>query len=53
MIYLILFSFVILFGSISIFKFLQFRNDLRMQKRKKAWDKRKALNSKGGISYSF
>ncbi len=53
MIFLILFSLGILFGSFSIFKFLQFRNDLRIQKRKKAWDKRKALNSKGDISYSF
>jgi hypothetical protein len=53
MIFLILFSLGIMFGSFSIFKFLQLRSDLRIQKRKKAWDKQKTLNSKGVISYSF
>ncbi len=53
MIFLILFLFGILFGSFSIFKFLQFRNELRMLKRRKAWDKRKTLNSNGDITYSI
>jgi hypothetical protein len=52
MTFLMLFSFGILFGIFSIFKFLQFRKYLRILKRKKAWDKRKKMNSNGDISYS-
>lgn len=53
MIFLVLFSFGILIGSLCIFKFLRFRQELRMFNRMKAWEKRKTLNEKGDVSYSF
>jgi hypothetical protein len=51
MIYFILFSFSILFGSFSLFRFYQFRKKSKLEKRRRVWEERRLTYLRENASY--